>query len=197
MKYYYLNTDKLKNNQIYILKQTDTPVEDYASVLGQNVLEYITDDGKNIPNNWGYLEDSKILYDKSDAPSPFYSYTVDGWVVTDIDEYKEHIKELLQTYRDTEISKDILYNGKYIQVRNTEDIGNIQTVKETLDDESTVDWLTADNTLLTVSKEDLSNILEAYNLRKVNQYSQYVAEKVYLQNAETVSDIQTHFNYLL
>jgi len=197
MKYYYLKKDKLENNKVHIVKQTTKPIEDYKTSLGNNVVEYVTEDTKNIPNNWGFLSTTETLYDKDTQPSPLHVYSEDGWVIESLENYREYIEGLLKTVKEDTISEDILYNEKYIQVRDEDDLSNLTDILSTLGDEDTVDWISSDNTLITLSASDIESILATYKTRKKEAYNMYIKERFYLQNTEDISEIQEHFAYLL
>jgi len=197
MKYYYLKKDKLIEGKVHIIKQTTEPISNYKGALGGNIIKYVTEDNLNIPNNWGYLKSTEKLYNKDDAPTSYHSYTESGWEIVDTDGYKEHIEDLLKGDRDSNISEDIFYNNKYIQVRNQEDLDNIEDIKDSLSDTETTQWITSDNSLLEVSKADLESILNTYKTRKMDEFSSYAEKRVYLYKTEDIDEITKYFSYLL
>lgn len=197
MKYYYLDKNYLIQNKVVIAKQTNFPIPDFKLSLGDNIIEYVTLDSQNIPNNWGYSEQNETLFNKDTKPSPCHEYIDGVWKIVDIEKCKSYLITSLKNLRDKSISQPIFYKDKFIQTRGQEDLDNLKDIMFIMEDGQRIKWITLDNSIVLLYKSDFEEILNIYRKRKNQIYYKYIMERNYLDTENSIELLEVHFSYLL
>lgn len=156
MKYYILDRDEIKKGNIVVWGVSDT-----KPTLQDNQFLYETEDGENIPNNWGYDELSDTLIDYGNIPKD----KIDDIHTFMLNKKKEKREELIHS--------NLTYNGNIFQMRFN-DISNFEDAYSIMKDTDVIEWITANDTLVNLTKEDINNILTQYKLRKNEIFKEYI-----------------------
>lgn len=172
----------------------DYPMIEGSTVRNKNREErVILDNELNLLQNGEIVSDNKIV--TIEKPTNLYKplWQSPNWIESaTLDEVKELKRVELKNHRDEEIYEPYIYTNSHIYDADLDSRNRLFQAQQlgVGTSSSTIEWITADNKISSVSNEDLNNIVNGIAFREQQAFSKFSEKYQEVLNCSNVESIK-------